>query len=270
MSIAKSLADRGFDVTVHDPLALENAQNVLRDVVTYEADLASAVDGANLVIVTTLDDAYAGLPAMAKFMSQNASVLDVWRRFAQTDMTENDVTLVSLGLGEKKGQYRCRKCAGVVIWNWPLHACWSPVAPVFSANTLLRSFLNAELSLSHLAVLTTPCGPRTGQVAICGYQLVNCCARGGLSGRNKFQSSLSSQSVSAESADGMQHSGNGRQFRRLQTCQHRLRMSIPTSCKARSTKKMCCPCPCTRVSAITASQNWLCILVVLHFGSSRH
>ena len=64
-------------------------------------DLASAVDGANLVIVTTLDDAYAGLPAMAKVMSQNASVLDVWRRFAQTDMTENDVTLVSLGLGEK-------------------------------------------------------------------------------------------------------------------------------------------------------------------------
>ena len=38
---------------------------------------------------------------MAKVMSQNASVLDVWRRFAQTDMTENDVTLVSLGLGEK-------------------------------------------------------------------------------------------------------------------------------------------------------------------------
>lgn len=101
VSIAKSLADRGFDVTVHDPLALENAQNVLRDAVTYEAELASAVDGANLVIVTTLDDAYAGLPAMAKFMSQNASVLDVWRRFAQTDMTENGVTLVSLGLGEK-------------------------------------------------------------------------------------------------------------------------------------------------------------------------
>jgi len=101
VSIAKSLADRGFEVTVHDPLALENAQNVLRDVVTYEADLASAVEGANLVIVTTLDDAYAGLPAMAKVMSQNASVLDVWRRFAQTDMAENDVTLVSLGLGEK-------------------------------------------------------------------------------------------------------------------------------------------------------------------------
>ena len=40
VSIAKSLADRGFEVTVHDPLARKRSKCSTRD---HEADLASAV-----------------------------------------------------------------------------------------------------------------------------------------------------------------------------------------------------------------------------------
>ena len=81
------------------------------------------VRGANLVIVTTLDDAYAGLPAMAKVMSQNASVLDVWD--ICTD--RHDWKWCDLGVA---GAWREKQSnidavsVGVVI-GWPVHACWS-------------------------------------------------------------------------------------------------------------------------------------------------
>jgi UDPglucose 6-dehydrogenase len=80
VKIAAKLADAGYVVTVHDPLAQDAAQAVLGDKVVGASSLDSAVRDCDLLIVATGWPDYKSIdPAWCKRNGQRLTVLDLWR-----------------------------------------------------------------------------------------------------------------------------------------------------------------------------------------------
>jgi UDPglucose 6-dehydrogenase len=78
LMLAQDLSRAGIAVTVHDPLALENARTVLGDAVHHAGDLESAVAGAAVVVVATPDPAFRALPDILAPRS-DIVIFDCWR-----------------------------------------------------------------------------------------------------------------------------------------------------------------------------------------------
>jgi UDPglucose 6-dehydrogenase len=78
VTIARDLANEGRPVTVYDPLAMENARRVLDYTVRYAENVEDAVKGANTVILTTPDPAFAGLSKLLE-TRDDITVIDCWR-----------------------------------------------------------------------------------------------------------------------------------------------------------------------------------------------
>jgi UDPglucose 6-dehydrogenase len=76
--IARDLAAEGRLVAVYDPLAMDNARQVLEYKVRYATSLADAVRDAGAIIVTTPDPAFAGLSRLVGGRD-DVTILDCWR-----------------------------------------------------------------------------------------------------------------------------------------------------------------------------------------------
>jgi UDPglucose 6-dehydrogenase len=80
VKIAAKLADAGYIVTVHDPLAQDAALGVLGEKVVGASSLESAVKDCDLLIVGTGWPEYKALdPAWCKRKDQRLTILDLWR-----------------------------------------------------------------------------------------------------------------------------------------------------------------------------------------------
>ena len=80
VKLAARLADAGYIVTVHDPLAQDAALAVLGDKVVGASSLEAAVRDADLLIVGTGWPEYREIdPAWARRDGQRMTVLDLWR-----------------------------------------------------------------------------------------------------------------------------------------------------------------------------------------------
>src|SRR3954465_2955517 len=80
VKLAAKLADAGYIVSVHDPLAQDAALAVLGDKVVGASSLESAVRDADLLIVGTGWPEYKAIdPAWAKRDGQRMTILDLWR-----------------------------------------------------------------------------------------------------------------------------------------------------------------------------------------------
>jgi UDPglucose 6-dehydrogenase/GDP-mannose 6-dehydrogenase len=77
LRVVPALVDVGYDVVLHDPIALDNATQHFGDHIGYELDLATAVKGADAVVLVTSWPDYAGL---AKHVDDETVVAD-GRRF---------------------------------------------------------------------------------------------------------------------------------------------------------------------------------------------
>ncbi len=75
IGIANELADAGYVVTVHDPLALDTAQSALKPGITSAADSSAAISAAATVIIATAWPQYANLGEAAL---AGKSVIDCW------------------------------------------------------------------------------------------------------------------------------------------------------------------------------------------------
>lgn len=90
VKLAARLADAGYVVTVHDPLAQDAAVNALGDKVVVAPTLEGAVRGCDLLIVATGWPDYKAIdPAWTKRNGDKLTVLDLWRtlpaeKFADT------------------------------------------------------------------------------------------------------------------------------------------------------------------------------------------
>lgn len=80
VKLAARLADAGYIVTVHDPLAQDAALAVLGDKVVGASSLESAVRDADLLIIGTGWSEYKDIdPAWAEREGEKLTILDLWR-----------------------------------------------------------------------------------------------------------------------------------------------------------------------------------------------
>ena len=99
VKLAARLADAGYIVTVHDPLAQDAALAVLGDKVVGASSLESAVRDADLLIVGTGWPEYKEIdPAWARRDGQKLTVLDLWRTLP-ADKFEDVADVLYLGSG---------------------------------------------------------------------------------------------------------------------------------------------------------------------------
>jgi UDPglucose 6-dehydrogenase len=83
LMLAADLAG-GARVTVHDPLALENAQLLLGDDVRYAATLEEAVSAAAVIVIATPDPSFRALPAILEKRGDAVVIFDCWGLLAET------------------------------------------------------------------------------------------------------------------------------------------------------------------------------------------
>lgn len=82
LRIVPALVEAGMKVTLHDPIALDNAKEFLGEGLVYEADLIQALAGADAVVVVTSWSDYQDLPAMLSEVKPAPLVADGRRMFS--------------------------------------------------------------------------------------------------------------------------------------------------------------------------------------------
>ena len=99
VKLAASLADAGYIVTVHDPLAQEAALTALGEKVIGASSLESAVKECDLLIVGTGWPEYKDInPAWAKRSGPKMTILDLWRTLP-ADRFADVADVIYLGYG---------------------------------------------------------------------------------------------------------------------------------------------------------------------------
>ena len=87
LRIVPALVQAGMEVTLHDPIALDNAKAELGDDLSYTTDLDAALEGADAVVVVTSWKDYADLPSKLAVMSPQPMLAD-GRRSYSPDVVE--------------------------------------------------------------------------------------------------------------------------------------------------------------------------------------
>lgn len=97
--IAKTLAERGFKVVAYDPVALSNAMTELQGFALRAASAESAIDDADVVVLTTPSAQYKDIPA-ERFGRSGARrlVVDCWR-LLNREAIGKYADVVTLGYG---------------------------------------------------------------------------------------------------------------------------------------------------------------------------
>ncbi len=99
VKLAARLADAGFVVVVHDPLAQDAALGVLGDKVVSASSLETAVRECDLLVVGTGWPEYKAIdPAWCKRKDDRLTVLDLWRTLP-TDAFAKVADVIYLGFG---------------------------------------------------------------------------------------------------------------------------------------------------------------------------
>ena len=104
VALAKALLERGFSVTVYDPLAMDNARNELGHGPVYASSTTDCVAQADAVVVTLPDETYHGLNPdnLANKNPRRVLILDCWR-FLEAERFKPAVDYVAPGLGPEDG-----------------------------------------------------------------------------------------------------------------------------------------------------------------------
>ncbi len=89
LMLAVALAEKGFTVRVHDPVALESAREEVGDLLAYHETAEKAVEGAHAVVVTMMDPQYKNLEwqALRPSMAEKPHLFDIWRLYHGQDLT---------------------------------------------------------------------------------------------------------------------------------------------------------------------------------------
>jgi UDPglucose 6-dehydrogenase len=95
--LARSLANSGVKVTVHDPMAIEAVRGILGDSVTYAAAVDDAIAGSAVVVIANPDRAYEQLDLAA--IPSSTVVIDAWRLLRKQPAASR-ANYVGLGLGD--------------------------------------------------------------------------------------------------------------------------------------------------------------------------
>ena len=102
--LAEKLSDAGYMVTVHDPLALRSAKEVLGESVVYDQDVYSCAKDAGAVVLMTNWPEYGRLDwkRIESLVKDGALLLDSWRALKKVNL--NGLRYAGLGIGAEVSQ----------------------------------------------------------------------------------------------------------------------------------------------------------------------
>lgn len=96
LALIEGLLGQGLDVTVFDPLAMENARALFGDRVHYASSVRDCLSGASIAVVATPAREFAGIDA--SYFTHNPMVMvDCWRLLDRSKLG-TDVQYVALGV----------------------------------------------------------------------------------------------------------------------------------------------------------------------------
>ncbi len=107
VAIARQLAQKGFEVSVFDPLATESAKKLLGDEVQYAASIAECGRGAAVIVIATDWPEFGSIFYQTANSTPRPVILDGWRMLRST----RDLDAVSyrgVGLGHPSREMRER------------------------------------------------------------------------------------------------------------------------------------------------------------------
>jgi UDPglucose 6-dehydrogenase len=116
MLLAGQLADHGFRVTVHDPLARDSASRVLGARVRYAESPADAVATAALVAVMSPDPAYTQNDEFVSALNPGSVLLDAWRSLPQERIERLGVRYIGVGRAHRGDEADLLKR----LWSSPI------------------------------------------------------------------------------------------------------------------------------------------------------
>lgn len=98
VAICRALADGGFRVIGHDPLAVGEASGILRYHAVLTSDLSEALESADALVVTTPDPAYLQMqPSELLRRDKPLMILDPWRCLPSSLKEHPQVRYIPLG-----------------------------------------------------------------------------------------------------------------------------------------------------------------------------
>jgi predicted dinucleotide-binding enzyme len=95
--LARRLADEGFAVTIHDPMAADAAARVLGPSVANAVSPEEALRGADIAIITTPWPVYRRLGVVS--LPRRITIIDCWRLLRREEQGAS-IDLVWMGYGE--------------------------------------------------------------------------------------------------------------------------------------------------------------------------
>ncbi|MCS7142388.1 MAG: nucleotide sugar dehydrogenase [Aigarchaeota archaeon] len=94
LHLAMELRRKGYEVHVYDPLALENAKNVLKDSVVYERSKEECVRNCDIIVIATPWTEFKTINGKGKV------IVDCWRILDKNSVAKGSVTYIPLGVNE--------------------------------------------------------------------------------------------------------------------------------------------------------------------------
>jgi UDPglucose 6-dehydrogenase len=98
VAICLALADQGYRVMGHDPLAVESARGILQYRAVLATELQEILNQCEVLIITTPDPVYKKLLSEENYPSERTKVIvDPWRLVSAH--TRKTITVISFGIG---------------------------------------------------------------------------------------------------------------------------------------------------------------------------
>jgi UDPglucose 6-dehydrogenase len=101
LQLAARLAAKGLRVMVYDPLALENARQILGDAVHYAGSVEECVRKAEVLVIANPNREFASILADLLALRPGQVVFDAWRSLRRRFVAKGTVSYVPLGVGER-------------------------------------------------------------------------------------------------------------------------------------------------------------------------
>lgn len=99
VAIALELADKGFDVSVFDPVANEPARRFLGDAVRYASSVAECVRGAAIIVIATGWPEFSSVFQQTENSNPRPIVIDGWRLLRASIPSSDGVAYRGVGMG---------------------------------------------------------------------------------------------------------------------------------------------------------------------------
>jgi UDPglucose 6-dehydrogenase len=99
VAIARQLAEKGYEVVVFDPIAIEPAKRLLGETVRYATDVTDCISSAAVIVLATDWPEFDSVSAQTANSSPPPLIIDGWRQLRRSSPSADGVFYRGVGIG---------------------------------------------------------------------------------------------------------------------------------------------------------------------------